>query len=316
MEIRQSREWGVFLESLGWRSEYIKTSQIEVAVRIKPLLGITSALKIQRPEIINEEVLENIRKIAKKNRAFLTKIEPFEDVFVGSRGTCPPTGAITPLQKFGFHKDSWPMLPPKTVVIDLMPSEEEILAKFSKDGRYCLRRAQKSGLFVSVGVASTLRDRPAGEARLAPTELDQFYGLFEETSKRGHFYAPSLKELTAKINAFGDKALLFIASASTVGARCIVPLPIAGALVLIHDHTAVYLHAASSSEGQKLEAPYLLIWEIIKKAKLLGCTSLDLEGIYDERFPGLTKKWQGFTVFKRKFGGEEISYPGAYSRYL
>ena len=156
MELRQSKAWGVFLESLGWRSEYIKLGDVTVAVRIKSLLGITSALKIQRPEILNDEVLAGIGKIAKKHRAFLTKIEPSSDVNVDL------------LKKYKFHKDFWPLTPPKTLVIDLTASEEEILAKFSKDGRYCLRNSQKNNLVISVGAT---RGSPAGGSRPAPTIL-------------------------------------------------------------------------------------------------------------------------------------------------
>lgn len=169
-----------------------------------------------------------------------------------------------------------------------------------------------------ITVTSELRSPIKGD----PTNL--FYSLFVETSRRGHFWVPPFKELEAKINAFGKNALIFLAYPNNVGVQRNGPStsraeraePIAGALVLIHDHTAYYIHAGSTAEGQKLEAPYLLIWEIIKKAKSLGCTKLDLEGIYDERFPKLTKNWQGFTVFKKKFGGEELTFPGAYTRYL
>ena len=39
---------------------------------------------------------------------------------------------------------------------------------------------------------------------------------------------------------------------------------------------------------------------------------MDLEGVYDERFPN--KKWLGFTHFKKCFGGKEKEYPGTYTR--
>jgi peptidoglycan pentaglycine glycine transferase (the first glycine) len=69
--------------------------------------------------------------------------------------------------------------------------------------------------------------------------------------------------------------------------------------------TAIYLHGASSDENRELMAPHLLQWELIKKAKSLGCKYYDFFGI-DE------KKWPGVTRFKRGFGGQEMNYPGTF----
>lgn len=278
MDLRQTKEWGKYLEYLGWESVYLNSG---VAVRIRRL-GPVAVLKVQRPEVLDESDLQEILTIRKKYHGFLTKIEPL----VGG-GTLN-----TPLRKFGFRLDGWPLSVSKTIVIDLAPSEEEILARFSKDGRYCLRQAEKNNLKIKNDAI----------------ELVNFYTLFQQTASRGHFWVPSVKEMEAKVQAFGEKAIIFLSYQNEI--------PVAGALVFVCDTTAYYLHAGSILEGQKLEAPYLLIWEIIKKAKSLGCTKLDLEGIYDERFPASTKNWQGFTTFKKKFGGEELTFPGAFSRYF
>ena len=91
--------------------------------------------------------------------------------------------------------------------------------------------------------------------------------------------------------------------------------PLAGAFNLIHDRISYGCYAASSTKGREFHAPYLLIWEIIKKGKDSKLRALDLEGIYDPRYHKLTKSWQGFTVFKRKFGGKEKEYPPPLVKY-
>jgi lipid II:glycine glycyltransferase (peptidoglycan interpeptide bridge formation enzyme) len=48
--------------------------------------------------------------------------------------------------------------------------------------------------------------------------------------------------------------------------------------------------------------------------KKKGCKLLDLEGIYDPRNP-VTKRWRGFTLFKRGFGGREVEYIGSFVKY-
>jgi len=285
MDLRQSSEWGKFLETLGWESAYAG----EIAIRVRHL-GPVSTIKIQRPKNLTDEVLKQIVAVSKKNRAFLTKLEPVSLT----------SDQQKLLKKYRFNLDNWPLSVSKTIAIDLTSSLEEILGRFSKDGRYCLRRVQHNP---ACRAASW-----GGSTRIDDTILKNFYELFKQTANRGHFWVPPLKEIEAKINAFGDNAFIVLAYHED--------RVVSGALVLVVDQTAYYLHAGSTLEGHKLEAPYLVIWEIIKKAKELGCTKLDLEGIYDERFPTTTKNWQNFTIFKKKFGGEELTFPGAFSRFF
>jgi lipid II:glycine glycyltransferase (peptidoglycan interpeptide bridge formation enzyme) len=58
----------------------------------------------------------------------------------------------------------------------------------------------------------------------------------------------------------------------------------------------------------------LLVWGAIKLGKKMNCLRLDFEGIADERFP-MTKKWEGFSRFKRGFGGNEVKYIGSFKKF-
>lgn len=255
-----------------------------MAIRVRRL-GPVSIIKVQRFPVLDEAVLQKIVVTGKKYHAFYTKLEPLSLLTDGQPSL---------LKKYGFKADQWPLSVTKTLVIDLTLSLDELLAKFSKDGRYCLRQAENNRLDVKTSQGTELQG--------------DFYKLFSETAKRGRFWAPSIKEIQNKVECFGNNVYLFMAYKENHA--------VAGAMVFKVGTTAYYLHAGSNAEGQKFEAPYLLMWEVIKKTKELGCTKLDLEGIYDERFKSATKNWQGFTTFKRKFGGEEVVFPGAFSRYL
>ena len=70
-------------------------------------------------------------------------------------------------------------------------------------------------------------------------------------------------------------------------------------------------------------APYLLHFEIMRRAKSMGYEWYDLWGIAPENEPD--HPWQNISVFKRKFGGRELNLvptldyvydPVAYNRYL
>jgi lipid II:glycine glycyltransferase (peptidoglycan interpeptide bridge formation enzyme) len=57
-------------------------------------------------------------------------------------------------------------------------------------------------------------------------------------------------------------------------------------------------------------APQLLQWESIKRAKEAGKEIYDFWGIAPE--DGSKPKWEGFSRFKKSFGGRAIISSGAY----
>jgi len=179
--------------------------------------------------------------------------------------------------------------PSKTLILDLKPDLKKIFNNFSKDTRYEIRKAQKNN--IKVGLSN---------------DISAFAKMWTETALRRHFWIPFEKEIKILYESFGDKAYLFFAFCSNDSNHDNKPL--AGTLVLVHDNQAHYFHAASTLEGRKLQAPSLIVWEAIKLAKKKGCTKFDFEGIFDPRDKD-TKNWQGFTRFKKGFGGKEVEYP-------
>lgn len=304
MDIRATKQWGLYLKTLSWKSIG--------AIRIRPLLFF-SIIKLQRPLEITKTTLKEIDKQAKKHKALFVKVEPSNE-----------KQALL-LKENGYKKDNWPLVPPKTIFIDLTSSLDEISKHFNKDARYCLRKALGNNLGIRVITNNTSFTEEDADTRtplqhknVVPktpyrhnpnNHLHLFYKLWQQTGKRGKFYVPPYRELQTKANVFGKDCLLVLVKDSKSNKL------LSGAFLIIHNSTCVYLHAASSVEGQAKNAPYLCLWECIREAKKRKCKTLDLEGIYDERFKKMTKQWQGFTRFKRKWGGTEYEFPGAYTKY-
>ncbi len=278
-DLRQSGNWASYLGQLGWLVEETETQKVKIFIRKLPLVG--SVAKIQRPSVIPP--VEEVDEIAKKHRALFVKLEPAL--------LSPPSSLLS-----DFEADAWPLSPTRTIHVDLAPSEEEIFEKFSKDARYSVRRAERNR--VSTQLFSSL----------APSDqrLEEFYKLLSETGRRKRFWVAPFVDLKAKTEAFKDKSALIFAYHNTE--------VVAGALILFHDQVAYYHHAASNLEGRKLLAPYLVVWETIKLAKKRGCHTLDLEGIYDPRYK-IYKRFRKIGIFKKKFGGKEIEYPGSFIKY-
>ena len=82
-----------------------------------------------------------------------------------------------------------------------------------------------------------------------------------------------------------------------------------GCLLIWEGDTAHFMYAANTQTGRQNGGAYLVLWEAITFCQTRGIKYLDLEGIYDDRFPNQNKSWRGFTKFKLGWGGEVKEYP-------
>lgn len=190
------------------------------------------------------------------------------------------------LKKQGFRLSPKSGHVTKTLQINLKKTKTEILEQMKKDARYSLRKAEK-----------------ASPQLIEAKKIKEFHRAWKKAvSFRKH--VPSLKSLRNLKHAFGPKAVFLAVKDGKI---------MAGATILMTKQTAYYYYAFTSKQGRKRLAQYLLVWEAIKLAKKKKKRLFDFEGIYDQRFP--IKAWQGFSHFKKSFGGKEIEYPGCFTRY-
>lgn len=273
------------MELLGWKvinSKQSSGTSIQVFIKKVPLLG--RVVKIQRPEIISTKV---INKIAEKEKAAVTYVEPLSTMHCAL------------LTRAGFLPAKNCFLPAKTIQIDLLKSEKELLSEMHPKTRYNIKVAQKRGVEVN-------------ESR----DIESFVTLWHSSARRRGMFLGQKKEIESLWHAFGKKATLLFAHPHnlTLLHKSGNSPPIAAVFLISTPETAYYMYAASTKEGNKLFAPTLLAWEAIRLAKKRGCKIFDFEGIYDERYPQ-TKNWKGFTRFKEGFGGTVVTYPGTFVKY-
>ena len=171
--------------------------------------------------------------------------------------------------------------PRQTLLIDLSLSEEEILKAMHQKTRYNIRLAEKKGV------------------KIVETEANfqEFWRLMKMTSNRDGFKIHSEAHYqNLLVNSEGAIKLFF---AQYEGRK------IATGLFAFYGDKVIYLHGASDNEFRNLMAPYLLQFEIIKKAKADDFKFYDFYGID-------AKKWPGVTRFKNGFGGFVYNYAGTY----
>ena len=290
-DLHQSEKYGQYMKKVGWIVEKIDCCQI--FIRRFPLIG--SFIKIQKPT--PPVPFEKIEKIAKKYRAFKIVIEP---------------RTIQLFEKFDYQISNSPYLPTKTIHINLTKSEKEILSQMKKKTRYCLRRGQESRV--------TIKESKEIESFIKLKSSQFFpFGFFmrkDISALWQAFYPENAILLFADKNIVPSSHPEFISGSPAMKipkqVRNDTLRPLAVTLLLFHQKTAHYWLAASTKQGKKLFAPTLLVWEAIKLSKKRGCKIFDFQGIYDPRFHKSAKSWQGFTRFKKGFGGKEIEYPGSF----
>ncbi len=183
----------------------------------------------------------------------------------------------------GYKISKFPYLATKTFILDLTKSEKELWKDLSENAR---RQISKN-------------------KNLVVEECDpgKFFKLWKKNSK---VWTMKEKELASILKRFEGNARLIVSRSGESYHS--------GLLIIYSKDCANYYQTWTSEVGRVSGAHYKLVWEEILRAKNNGLNFFDLEGIYDERTP--QKRWLGFTEFKRRFGGVEVSFPGSYFRWL
>ena len=216
-----------------------------VFIRHFPLFSHWSVIKVQHPQKIDFKKLD---EIARKHHALFVKLEPFDNL-----------RDLNYLRNLGFKPDDWPLLPSKTLVLDLQPTTFDSLPK---DTRYEIRKAQQ--VLQGVGFAS-LKGHPFKGFVKRSYDIELFYSLLRETMKIGKWQVPIKKEVTSLWKSFQpNNAHLLIAYGAFHQPlqEDLLQKTLGGAFIIWEGDTAHYMYAALTREGRKMGAAYLLLWEL------------------------------------------------------
>lgn len=173
-----------------------------------------------------------------------------------------------------------------TWVLDIAPSEKELLANMRKSTRYLIKKSLTQNLDLEITNDSK------------STEI--LFKLQKETVKRHGFVGFPQSLFKTEIESFTkDKnASVFICKMGKI--------PLACAIIIFYGDTAYYHFSASTLRYPKIQASYFLQWEIIKEAKKRGMRYYNFWGIAPEN--SHRHRFAGVTLFKTGFGGERIDW--------
>jgi len=294
-ELLQSGFWAAFKEAHGWTAHPFEVHVEARAGEARfPLLVLTRRIaRILRLAYVpfgptfdpgegRGEYLSRLAALLRPHlprRTFLLRFDlPWER-------TGPPPA--------GIRKAADDIQPSATVVVDLRPPLEEILAAMKPKTRYNVRLAAKKGVRVEDG---------------APADMEAWYQLYRETSRRDGIaihalsYYRGLFEAAAECGKPSPMVTLLLAKADGD--------LLAGNIVLCWKQTGIYLTGASASAKRNLMPTYALQWEAIQRAKRSGCLVYDLYGIPPR--PDPSHPMSGLYQFKTGFSDRILERWGSW----
>jgi len=303
---QQSWQWGDFQERLGNKvkrftlendNQIVASGQIVV----KKLFMNFNYLDLNRGPIINPNLEKTTKKIAiKKIINYLKESSDEKTVFI--RFDSPFDDLLDSIHDLNLKVTSPKILtkqidPCDTVLVNLTKSEAELFSNIHEKTRYNIKQSIKNLVKIT-------------EASGDPQSLHKFLNLVHQTSQRHQikFWPDSRYKIFANQFIRGEElfessnqpiARLFLAQRDGIDV-------LAGAIIMFFGNSATYLYAASSSKNRDLQAPSLLLWELIKFAKKDGRQWFDMWGIKPTNAND-DHSWTGITRFKSRFVSPDIT---------
>ncbi|MFN2227452.1 MAG: lipid II:glycine glycyltransferase FemX [Anaerolineae bacterium] len=310
--VLQSWTWGAFKARHGWQAmpllfedagEPVAAAMVlrrKLLRRDLPLLPL-SVLYVPRGPALDwhdaalaRGVLAELEHLARRQRAILVKIDP--DVYhpegapaFAGRPACAPQVADL-FRARGWQPSMQQIQFANTVLLDLEPSEEDLLAGMKQKSRYNTRLARRRGVTVRSGTSAD--------------DLALFYSLYAETAERDGFPIRPREYYLDAWSSFLDVGGLRLLLAEVEGET------VAGLILLTFGPTAWYMYGASSDRHRERMPNNLLQWEAIRQARAAGCRLYDLWGAPD-RLDDADPMW-GVYRFKLGLGGELARGLGAW----
>jgi lipid II:glycine glycyltransferase (peptidoglycan interpeptide bridge formation enzyme) len=233
-------------------------------------------------------LLDGLRQVGRVERAIVVKLDP--------RGTGDDAGDLgARFAAYGLTRAD-DLQAPTTRIVDLADGADALMASWHADARRLSRRSEREGVAVEI-------HRDAN-----PSALAAFHELLEVTAERAEFRVRSLAflEALATASAAGDGWYLGLARVGGVA--------IAGmAMPRLADRT-FYLYGASLRDPayKHTYGPYAVMAALQRQMATDGVRSLDLWGVVEPDDPTADPAWEGFSAFKRTFGGSPLRHPGTF----
>jgi lipid II:glycine glycyltransferase (peptidoglycan interpeptide bridge formation enzyme) len=271
--------WGEVKQAHGWQAIRLMVREEQEVIGlaqmlVKPLPAPFKALAyIPRGPICDEQkrgvTLEALASYARSTvGAVVLTVEPdWEGEFEMS----------------GWRKSDNTILVPRTIILDLSHSDEELMASMAKKTRQYIRKSMND---VTVRHVKSRQD------------ITKCLEIYHQTAKRAGFALHDDDYYYDIFDKMGDFSPVF---AAFHGEKMVAFLWLG-----ISGETAFELYGGVTDEGQAVRANYALKWQVIQTMKRWGIERYDMNGLIND----------GISTFKQGFADHETMLVGTYDKPL
>ena len=177
-------------------------------------------------------------------------------------------------------------------IVDIEVDEAHVLSRMKPKTRYNIGLAHRKGVRVSA---------------FSVEKLPIFYDLYRQTAQRNGFQMSEYHFFEALFSAHKEhqgNSEIFLLMA-THGRDVL-----AGAIIVISQNGALFLHGASANIKRNYMASYALHWKAIQYARAYNCRVYDMGAVSPVADSQFT--FYGLYLFKSGFGGRVVHHSGTW----
>jgi lipid II:glycine glycyltransferase (peptidoglycan interpeptide bridge formation enzyme) len=309
-DVLQSWAWGEAAALLGQRAVRIGVRSPEGRI-----LGVAQALVRDAPlgrtviytphgpvwdrgsddaDAVLRSLVTGLRRLGRTERAVVVKMDPRANP-TGSSPEGDPGETTELLASLGMRPARHDLQARHTLIVDLLDGGAELMKTWDSKGRNLARRSAREGVEVRI-------HRDADNSA-----LETFHGLLVATGERAAFRTHPAGFLRVLAEELGREGWF-------LGLAYLGDRPIAGMVAARVGDRAYYLYGATDRDPalRNANGGYGTMAAMMEALAGDGVQTLDLWGVADEHDPGADPEWQGFSAFKRRFGGQPLRHPGAF----
>lgn len=194
--------------------------------------------------------------------------------------TIEPDWVVLPASADGWKQSENTILIPKTLILDLQKSEDELQSAMTKKTRQYIRKSASESI--------DIRQVKGRE------ELDKCLDIYQATADRAGFALHGRQYYYDVFDMLGEHSPVFAAFSNGQ--------PVAFLWLAISGETAFELYGGMNEEGQQLRANYALKWHAIQTTRRWGIKRYDFNGLLND----------GVSTFKRGFAVHEDMLVGTF----
>ena len=290
----QTWEWGEFRRTTGVEVERIGVFEngklvkgFQATFHAVPKLPYVVGY-VPKSVLPDEQEIAALKELGLRKKALFIKLEPNIAVPIEQRVNHEKDQQF--LLEHGFFPGR-PLFTKYSFLLDISKSEEELLAEMRPKTRYNIHLAQRKGVSVA--------ENNSQEG------LEEYIKILKETTSRQKFYAHDDEYFRKMWSMLAPTEMAKLLQASYLGNTLVVWI------AFIHQNKLYYPYGSSSNRNREVMASNLMMWEMIKLGKSMGCQSFDMWGSLGPN-PDPKDPWYGFHTFKEGYGGKLVEFIGSY----